>query len=60
MIEAAQRVSKFLDEFEKIRGLHPDIIHGLHTGVEGREASLTVTDLRELVEVAWMYEGLLK
>jgi len=46
---AADRVDKFCDEWEKMRGLHPEIIYGLHSGVAEREATLTLSDLRSLV-----------
>ena len=49
MKTAADRVDKFCDEWEKMRGLHPEIIYGLHSGVAEREATLTLSDLRSLV-----------
>lgn len=50
-MNAAERVSKFLEEWEKMTGHDPDFIYGLHSGHE-REAVLTATDLRALVSIA--------
>lgn len=46
---AAKRVRKYLDERARIPNIDGNLVHGLHTGDEEREAELTVSDLRVLV-----------
>lgn len=47
--EAIGRVSKFVDERGKMKGLDPNEVASLHTGDDRREAVLLLTDLRLLL-----------
>jgi hypothetical protein len=46
--QAVANVTKFLDEFAKMRGIDTTVIHGLHIGTD-REAELTPADLRTIL-----------
>ena len=48
---ALERVEKFVEEHGRMRGLHPDIVYGLHTGCPN-EAVLTIKDLRLVLKLA--------
>ena len=54
--DALVRVTKFVDEYQKMRGLHPDNIHSLHFGME-HGATLTVSDLRALLAALPVGDG---
>jgi hypothetical protein len=48
--QAIERIRHYLSEYKKMRGLHPDLIHSLHDGLdEPRTAHLRVSDLELLV-----------
>jgi hypothetical protein len=49
MKTATQRIQHYLNERRKMRGIHPNEIHGLHSGHETREAELTVSDIQEVL-----------
>jgi len=49
MTTAAERITKYLDERTKMRGLDQSDIHGFNVGHESREAHLTADDLREVL-----------
>lgn len=49
MNTATQRIQHYIYERGKMRGIHPNEIHGLHSGHETREAELTVSDIQEVL-----------
>lgn len=46
--EALKRLSSYIDERGRVRGLDPDGIHELHAGTE-RECSVRVSDIRSVI-----------
>lgn len=49
MTTTTKRIQHYLDERRKMRGIHPNEIHGLHSGNETREAELTVSDIQKVL-----------
>jgi hypothetical protein len=47
--ESIHRVTKFLEEYGKMRNMDPETIHGLNTGDDERSAELTVSDLKNIL-----------
>lgn len=52
LLDAADRVDKFLRERARLLGPDPELINGLHYGDPEREASLNASDLQRLVDEA--------
>ena len=46
--QALQRIRKFIEEYKKMRGLHPEVVYGLHAGFKGREVEIRISDLEAL------------
>jgi hypothetical protein len=47
--ESIHRVTKFLEEYGKMRNMDPETIHRLNTGDDERSAELTVSDLKNIL-----------
>lgn len=47
--DASDRLTKFCDEYIKMRGLDPDLVYGLHRGDDDSECAVTITDLRSVL-----------
>jgi hypothetical protein len=46
---AAERIRKFIDEYKKMRGLHPEMVYEIHAGDDHRQAAITIADLEALL-----------
>ena len=46
---AADRIRKFIDEYKKMRGLHPEMVYEIHAGDDHRQAAITIADLEALL-----------
>jgi hypothetical protein len=47
--ESIHRVTKFLEEYGKMRNMDPETIHRLNTGDDERSTELTVSDLKNIL-----------
>ena len=47
--ESLLRVTKFLEEYAKMRNMDPETLHELNVGDDERSAKLTVSDLKNIL-----------